>query len=288
VTRRSAASTCPPGRRSSSTWRRPTATRERSRTPTGSTSTDPMRPRTSRSARGTTTASARSSPGSKRGSSSRSYSIDSRRSPSPTTAAPTRSPTSASGAPAGSTSPGIVLVTDLRAPPQAAIDGHREIARRALARGRHLRRARHALDERMMDVPSNEFPHFIRELPFDHRGDPELGHAIARHATERGVRTRRSSGHARSVLTSQDDRRRSAQPPWRPHRSPPTGVRRIANTPIAGHARDSSCHRSVCSTPVRRRACSADRPFQPGDAVVAVNVGAAYPDFALAVFANIT
>ena len=37
---------------------------------------------------------------------------------------------------------------------------------------------------------SNEFPHFIRELPFDYLGDQELGHAIALHATKLGVRTR--------------------------------------------------------------------------------------------------
>lgn len=37
---------------------------------------------------------------------------------------------------------------------------------------------------------SNEFPHFIREIDFDHRGAPDLGHAIADAATAAGVDTR--------------------------------------------------------------------------------------------------
>lgn len=37
---------------------------------------------------------------------------------------------------------------------------------------------------------SNEFPHFIRDLPYCHAGNPELADAIAECATRRGVRTR--------------------------------------------------------------------------------------------------
>jgi 3,4-dihydroxyphenylacetate 2,3-dioxygenase len=37
---------------------------------------------------------------------------------------------------------------------------------------------------------SNEFPHFIREIDFDHPGAPELGRAIADAATAAGVHTR--------------------------------------------------------------------------------------------------
>ncbi len=37
---------------------------------------------------------------------------------------------------------------------------------------------------------SNEFPHFIRDLPYDYAGDRELGEAIARIASARGVLTR--------------------------------------------------------------------------------------------------
>ena len=37
---------------------------------------------------------------------------------------------------------------------------------------------------------SNEFPHFIQNLPYDYRGNPALADAIARHACDRGMRTR--------------------------------------------------------------------------------------------------
>jgi len=37
---------------------------------------------------------------------------------------------------------------------------------------------------------SNEFPHFIQNLPYAYRGNPELGDAIAAIATRKGVRTR--------------------------------------------------------------------------------------------------
>ena len=83
-----------------------------------------------------------------------------------------------------------------------AIAGHREIARRARAAGAdtfvvldthwlvnsgfHI----NANPRHRGTYTSNEFPHFIRELPFDHPGAPDLGHAIADLATERGVMTR--------------------------------------------------------------------------------------------------
>jgi 3,4-dihydroxyphenylacetate 2,3-dioxygenase len=37
---------------------------------------------------------------------------------------------------------------------------------------------------------SNEFPHFIQNLPFSYQGNPALGDSIANIATQRGVRTR--------------------------------------------------------------------------------------------------
>ena len=37
---------------------------------------------------------------------------------------------------------------------------------------------------------SNELPHFIKNLPFSYRGNPELGKAIAERATAAGVHTR--------------------------------------------------------------------------------------------------
>jgi len=37
---------------------------------------------------------------------------------------------------------------------------------------------------------SNEFPHFIQNMPYEYRGNPALGEAIAATATEAGVRTR--------------------------------------------------------------------------------------------------
>lgn len=84
----------------------------------------------------------------------------------------------------------------------AAIEGHREIGRRAreldadtfvvldthwlVNSGYHV----NANPVHRGTYTSNEFPHFIRELPFDYLGDPDLGHSIAQHATKRGVRTR--------------------------------------------------------------------------------------------------
>ena len=84
---------------------------------------------------------------------------------------------------------------------EPAIEGHREIGRRARAAGAdtyvvldthwlvnsgyHVNaNARHR-----GTYTSNEFPQFIKELPFDHPGAPDLAHAIAEVASARGVRT---------------------------------------------------------------------------------------------------
>ncbi|MCB1357976.1 MAG: 3,4-dihydroxyphenylacetate 2,3-dioxygenase [Maritimibacter sp.] len=84
---------------------------------------------------------------------------------------------------------------------QAAIDGHLEIARRAKAlgvdtvvicdthwvvnAGFHI----NANDRFEGLLTSSEFPQFIRDLPFSHQGNPELGDAIAEAASELGVYT---------------------------------------------------------------------------------------------------
>lgn len=85
---------------------------------------------------------------------------------------------------------------------QSAIDGLGEIGRRVRAldvdtvvvvdthwlvnAGYHVNAA-----PRFSGVfTSNEFPHFIRDLRYDYQGNEALGDAIARCATERGVRTR--------------------------------------------------------------------------------------------------
>ncbi|MBZ0129077.1 MAG: 3,4-dihydroxyphenylacetate 2,3-dioxygenase [Rhodobacteraceae bacterium] len=84
---------------------------------------------------------------------------------------------------------------------QPAIDGHLEIARRAKALGAdtvvicdthwcvnagfHINANHHFKGL----LTSSEFPQFIRDMPFDHRGNPELGDAIAAHASEMGVYT---------------------------------------------------------------------------------------------------
>ena len=84
---------------------------------------------------------------------------------------------------------------------QAAIDGHLEIARRAKALGVDtvVICDTHWLVNAGFHVNANErfeglltlseFPQFIRDLPYAHRGNPELGDAIARRATELGVYT---------------------------------------------------------------------------------------------------
>lgn len=84
---------------------------------------------------------------------------------------------------------------------QPAIDGHLEIARRAKAlgvdtvvicdthwlvnAGFHV----NANDRFEGLLTSSEFPQFIRDMPYSHRGNPTLGDAIAAAATEKGVYT---------------------------------------------------------------------------------------------------
>lgn len=85
---------------------------------------------------------------------------------------------------------------------QAAIDGHREIARRCRAldvdtivvfdvhwlvnAGYHVNCA--PAFEGV--YTSDELPHFIRNMPYSYRGDPALGRAIAEAASADGVATR--------------------------------------------------------------------------------------------------
>ncbi|MEW2915795.1 3,4-dihydroxyphenylacetate 2,3-dioxygenase [Ruegeria sp. ANG10] len=84
---------------------------------------------------------------------------------------------------------------------QTAIDGHREIARRAkelgadtvvicdthwvVNAGFHINANKHF--EGLFT--SNEFPQFIKDLPYAYDGDPALGGAIADIATQKGVHT---------------------------------------------------------------------------------------------------
>lgn len=84
---------------------------------------------------------------------------------------------------------------------QAAIDGHYEIARRAAALGAdtvvicdthwvinagfHI----NANDHFKGVFTSNEFPQFIRDMPYDYEGNPALGQAIAQAATDLGAYT---------------------------------------------------------------------------------------------------
>ena len=85
---------------------------------------------------------------------------------------------------------------------QAAIDGHKEIARRMrelkvdtivvfdthwlVNSGYHINCA----PSWEGIYTSNELPHFIKNLPFSYQGNPELGKAIAEVATAAGVFTR--------------------------------------------------------------------------------------------------
>ncbi|WP_295007529.1 3,4-dihydroxyphenylacetate 2,3-dioxygenase [uncultured Dechloromonas sp.] len=85
---------------------------------------------------------------------------------------------------------------------QAAIDGHKEIARRMreanvdtivvfdthwlVNSGYHINCA--PAWEGI--YTSNELPHFIKNMPFSYEGNPALGHAIAEVATAAGVHTR--------------------------------------------------------------------------------------------------
>lgn len=84
---------------------------------------------------------------------------------------------------------------------QQAIDGHKEIARRAreagadtvvvldthwlVNNGYHV----NARENFKGVYTSNEFPHFIQDLEYDYQGNPALGDLIAEKATEKGVYT---------------------------------------------------------------------------------------------------
>lgn len=84
---------------------------------------------------------------------------------------------------------------------QAAIDGHKEIARRARAAGAdtfvvldthwlinagyHINANKHFSGL----FTSKEFPHFIRDLEYSYKGNPELGELIAQTARDDGVYT---------------------------------------------------------------------------------------------------
>lgn len=84
---------------------------------------------------------------------------------------------------------------------QAAIDGHKEIARRARAAGAdtfvvldthwlinagyHINANKHFSGM----FTSKEFPQFIRDLQYSYKGNPELGELIAQTAREDGVYT---------------------------------------------------------------------------------------------------
>jgi 3,4-dihydroxyphenylacetate 2,3-dioxygenase len=84
----------------------------------------------------------------------------------------------------------------------AAIEGHREIARRCLALGvdtivvldtHWMVNAGYHVNcgERFKGVyTSNELPHFIRDMAYDYPGDPALGRLIAAAGNARGIRTR--------------------------------------------------------------------------------------------------
>ena len=84
---------------------------------------------------------------------------------------------------------------------QAAIDGHREIARRAKALGADtavvcdthwlINAGFHINANSRFEglFTSNEFPHFIQDLEYSYEGNPQLGDAIAKAATDRGAFT---------------------------------------------------------------------------------------------------
>ena len=84
---------------------------------------------------------------------------------------------------------------------QAAIDGHREIARRAKALGADtvvicdthwvINAGFHINANTRFEglFTSNEFPQFIQNLPYGYDGNPALGDAIAAEASARGVHT---------------------------------------------------------------------------------------------------
>ncbi|MCV6587492.1 MAG: 3,4-dihydroxyphenylacetate 2,3-dioxygenase [Marinobacterium sp.] len=84
---------------------------------------------------------------------------------------------------------------------QQAIDGHKEIARRAreagadtvvvldthwlVNAGYHVNAGKHFEGS----FTSHEFPHFIQNMTYAYDGNPALGHLIAEKATEKGVFT---------------------------------------------------------------------------------------------------
>ncbi len=84
---------------------------------------------------------------------------------------------------------------------QAAIDGHREIARRAKALGADtvvicdthwvINAGFHINANSRFEglFTSNEFPQFIQNLPYGYDGNPELGDAIAKTASDMGAFT---------------------------------------------------------------------------------------------------
>jgi 3,4-dihydroxyphenylacetate 2,3-dioxygenase len=85
---------------------------------------------------------------------------------------------------------------------EAAINGHHEIAKRCrelgvdtivvfdthwlVNSGYHINNAPHFKGV----YTSNELPHFIKNMPYEYDGNPELGKLIADAATEAGVQTR--------------------------------------------------------------------------------------------------
>ncbi len=84
---------------------------------------------------------------------------------------------------------------------QQAIDGHKEIARRARAAGADtvvvidthwlVNAGYHvnASDHFEGNFTSHEFPHFIQNLGYEYKGNSALGDLIAEKATEKGVHT---------------------------------------------------------------------------------------------------
>ncbi len=84
---------------------------------------------------------------------------------------------------------------------QPAIDGHRKIARRAKALGATtviicdthwvINAGFHINANEKFEglFTSNEFPQFIQDLPYSYEGNPEMGDAIAKIASDKGVYT---------------------------------------------------------------------------------------------------
>ncbi len=84
---------------------------------------------------------------------------------------------------------------------QPAIDGHRKIARRAKALGATtviicdthwvINAGFHINANEKFEglFTSNEFPQFIQDLPYSYEGNPEMGDALAKIASDKGVYT---------------------------------------------------------------------------------------------------